>query len=636
MVDGEAQTLTTAIDTETCRFFPGVLAPPLVCVSHCGPEGKGVVHWTDPDLPGLLRSWFAGETTWANAPYDLAVLINAFPDFLELIFEAVDAGRVHDIQTREKLGDLARGTFRFEEDEDGNIQYKGYSLAQIGERRGLGGKKFDNWRLRYHELRDVPISMWPKEAIYYSMRDAVLTGQIHDAQEGDPNLGDEAAQVRAHLALHLISCRGIRTNPERVAALERATVDRLAELLPGLVQNGLAREDGTRDTKEAVKRMVGILGEASVLTAKGEELRAEGRDPFLVARADGKLVSVAEEPCMMSGDHVLVNYSEYAKLRNLFSGAIKDLKKGTIVPIQSRFNPIMHTSRTSSSGPNIQNPRRRPGVRECFVPREGYVFVDGDFVQAELHCWGQDCLDLFGESRMAEALNGGIDAHCQLGARVVGMEYEDFLRLHEKRDKEIKLPRQAAKHANFAFMGGCGIRRFIAIVYSITQGDVVLDEMFAARLKTLWFSEWPEAAPYFAHVEECIDDQGWHWVKQPRVDRLRSRATYCAAANSRFQGLCADGAKAALWAICRAQWIGDGPMRWARTVNFIHDEFLLECPEESADEVARDLARIAAEEFNKFVPDVPTTCDPVVMRYWSKDAVSVLEGGKYVPWPKAS
>ncbi len=628
--------MTTAIDTETSLILPGVLAPPLVCVSYCGPEGKGVVHWTDPDLYGRLCDWFAGNTTFANAPYDLAVLINAFPDLLEPIFDAVDQGRVHDVQTREKLGDLARGTFRFEEDEDGNVEYKGYTLAQIGERRGLGGKKHDQWRLRYHELRDVPLPMWPKEAIYYAMRDAVLTGQIHNAQVGDPNLGDEAAQVRAHLALHLTSCRGIRTNPERVVELEKRTTKRLAELLPDLVDYGLARDDGTRDTKAAVKRMVGVLDNVSVLTAKGEELHAEGKPVFEMAAKGGRYVSVAEEPCLMSGDDVLMDYSEYARLRNLLAGSIKDLKRGTVVPIQSRFNLIMHTGRTSSSGPNIQNPRRTPGVRECFVPREGYVFVDGDYKQAELHCWAQICLDLFGESRMAEALNGGIDAHCQLGARVAGMDYGDFLRQYKAGFKEIKPTRQAAKHANFAFMGGCGVRRFIAMVRSITQGEIVLDEMFAARLRTLWFSEWTEATPYFAHVEECMDDKGWHWVAQSRVDRLRSRATYCAAANSHFQGLCADGAKAALWALCRAQWVGDGPMRWARTVNFIHDEFLLECPEEAADEVARDLSRIAAEAFNKFVPDVPTTCDPVVMRYWSKDAEPVLEEGKYVPWPKAS
>jgi len=629
--------MTTAIDTETSLIFPGVLAPPLVCVSFAGPEGKGVLHRTDADLLGRLRNWFAGDTTFANGPYDLAVLINWNAELLDPIFEALRAGRVHDVQTREKLGDLARGTFRFEEDEDGVIKHKGYTLALIGERRGLGGKTHDEWRLRYHELHDVPVSMWPREAVFYAMRDAVLTSKIHEQQEGDPNLGNEAEQVRAHFALHLASCRGIMTNPEAVEALEVATLERMAELLPTLVEHGLARKDGTRDTKAAVRRMARLLGDACVLTAKGEEVRAEGRDPYQIARDEGTFVSVAEEPCLLSGDDVLLAYSHYAKARNLFSGSIKDLKRGTVVPIQTRFGPIVETGRTSSASPNIQNLRRAPGVRECFVPREGHVFVAADYAQAELHTLAQVCLDLFGESALAEMLNAGVDVHCKLGADLIGMEYDEFKRRYDEDDEEIEEIRQPAKHANFAFPGGASVRRFCAIVRSISHGKLVLDEAEAARLRTLWFRMLPEMRAYFDHVDQCVDDRGWHWVKQSRVDRLRARATYCAACNSHFQGLAADGAKAALWKICDEQWTGHGPLLGTRLVNFVHDEFLVECREEDCDAVALALSEVAAREFNQYVPDCPTTCDLVVMRHWSKKAKAVHDAdGRLIPWPQAS
>jgi len=52
--------------------------------------------------------------------------------------------------------------------------------------------------------------------------------------------------------------------------------------------------------------------------------------------------------------------------------------------------------------------------------------------------------------------------------------------------------------------------------------------------------------------------------------RLRARARYTARRNTIFQGLAADGAKLALWALWRAGY---------RIVNFIHDEILIDLPE---------------------------------------------------------
>ena len=54
--------------------------------------------------------------------------------------------------------------------------------------------------------------------------------------------------------------------------------------------------------------------------------------------------------------------------------------------------------------------------------------------------------------------------------------------------------------------------------------------------------------------------------------RLRAAATYCARHNTIFQGLAADGTKLAMWKLWRNGF---------RIVNFIHDEFLIEVPEQA-------------------------------------------------------
>ncbi len=54
-----------------------------------------------------------------------------------------------------------------------------------------------------------------------------------------------------------------------------------------------------------------------------------------------------------------------------------------------------------------------------------------------------------------------------------------------------------------------------------------------------------------------------------RTGRICARVDYCAARNTLFQGLAADGAKIALYRLVQK----------FRAVNFIHDEFILEIPQ---------------------------------------------------------
>ena len=631
----------TALDTETFLIFAGQLAPPLVCVSWAaevfGRADSGVIHHGDHAAKLFVETALEGETVFHNAPFDLAVLAVKWPDLLPVIFKALDEGRVHDTCTREKLLDLARGTFRFEEDEEGKVRAKGYSLFDLAIRRlGVRLDK-DTWRMRYHDLWDVPLEEWPQGAKDYAAADAVTTLRIFEAQEKlKKYLGNEAEQVRAHFALHLMSAWGFMTNADRVEELETWVGEELETIQPKLMEAGLVRPDGTRDTKKAVHRMVEAMGEDSILTDAG--LRAiqrmeKTRGQILVeARAgSGRFVSVSADATMMSGDTLLMDYSRFTQLRNLVSGSIKDLRRGTVLPIQSRFEVLMETGRTSSSGPNIQNLRRAPGVRECFVPREGCVLVACDYAAAELHTLAQVCLDLFGKSKLADALNGGVDVHLWVGAHLMGVPYADAEALLKAGDPEAKDARQLAKAANFGFPGGCSAKRFVGIAHAYGRE---IEIRSAARLKALWLSTWPEMRLFFDHVGQCTDGDGWHWVKQLRVERLRSKTTYTSACNSYFQGLAADGAKAACYAVAKAQHNEpSSPLFGARSVAFIHDEIIMEVEESQAHAAALELSEVMEREFNKFVPDVPTQAEPTIMRWWSKRAVPVwTDDGRLIPW----
>ena len=75
------------------------------------------------------------------------------------------------------------------------------------------------------------------------------------------------------------------------------------------------------------------------------------------------------------------------------------------------------------------------------------------------------------------------------------------------------------------------------------------------------------------------------------------------------------------------------PLFGSRIWNCVHDELLLESPTDLAPEAALELSRIMELEFNKMVPDVPTTAEPYLAAYWSKKAGPVFDAsGRLTPW----
>lgn len=106
--------------------------------------------------------------------------------------------------------------------------------------------------------------------------------------------------------------------------------------------------------------------------------------------------------------------------------------------------------------------------------------------------------------------------------------------------------------------------------------------------------------------------------------RLRAGASYTARHNTIFQGLAADGAKLALWKLFRAGY---------RVVNFIHDEFLVEVPED--DDLsfhAEAIQRLMIEGMQEVVPDVRVGVEFSASRFWSKNAVAVYDENGLIPW----
>jgi DNA polymerase-1 len=681
---------TLAIDSETERFRPGCMAPRPVCFTwqRPGVEAK-IVHASD--ARPLLLDWLRDpETlfTGAHIAYDFAVIGAAHPDLLPLIFAAYENDRVTDVQVRQKLLDIASGCYRGRIGERGKWLAYEYGLDALSLRcAGIRLQK-DAWRMSYGEFLDVPMSRWTERAkelqaraserlaaggldekeakglqemvdgdasrcTEYPLDDARATLAVHQAQEkhAHPYLADQYRQARAAWWLYLNSVWGLRTDAEGVATLRRETQASLDEVEADLIETGLVRPDGTRDTKAAARRMVEIMAREK------RPLRRTASHRFECAALESLANGMADEPCHVcldaeacqaSEDPTLIDYAEYSTLKKVLSNDIPALEGGITYPVHPRYD-LADTGRTTCSRPNIQNLRRKAGIREAFVPRPGRVFGVADYPQLELYTLAQCCARWIGKSRLAEALNAGLDPHLALAATILRTTYAEASSRHEAGDVEVDDVRQLAKKANFGLPGGMGIARFHLIVKKDLKPEQVArllgdsSDAQVARLQQLkeeWFATWPEMRAYFQRVSGlCETSTGTAVVETLFTKRIRGGAYYCAACNNGFQALGADCAKEAGFRIARAMYVeGGNPLFGSRTVAFVHDEFVIEADEAKAHDAAHELARLMVEGANAYLPDVPipmSKMKPVLMRRWSKKAKQVFVEGRLVPWEKS-
>lgn len=614
--DAAGEEVIVAFDTETACFGPGNMAPPLTCVSFEYEENRGarLVHQTEAQ--DLVATWLAASSTLVghNVAYDMAVLMAEYPDLIGPIFTAYEEDRVTDTMIRQQLLDIAQGCYRGYADEHGVWHKHNYSLLDVTRR--LTGRLLekDEWRMRYGEFRDVPLDWWPEGARHYPKEDARATLDCYLVQEAGKDLiPSQYHEARAALALHLMSVWGLRTNAAGVEQLRAATQAQLDDVIGVLREAGFVRADGSRDTKAAAARMEAVMGARCRRTPTGRP------------QLDG-------DSCDASEDPLLVDYGQYTTLGKVLSTDVPMLEAGTVTPVHTRFN-LAESGRTTSSGPNIQNLRRLPGVREAFVPRPGHVFAMADYGALELWSLAQVQLHLFGRSHLAEVLNSGRDPHTALAADILGITYEDAAkRKKDPHDKELGHARQLSKAANFGYPGGLGPVKFVKFAAS---SGINISLETGKELRAAWFKRWPEMEPYFAHINDLTNNPAREaTVVLPVTGMIRSGASFCAAANTYFQGLGAAAAKRALWLLAKACYAdATDALYGCRPCAFIHDEIIVEVPDDDrAAERAERLSHLMREGARQVMSECVPPAEPILTRYWSKNAIPIKKDGQLVPW----
>lgn len=645
---------TFRFDTETYPIRPGLLAPKLVCLQYAndvdGVAQNGTVEVVlrDAALAPLEAALDDGDVLLEalNGAFDQVVTSAQWPHLVPKWFRALGAGRGRDPLLREQLTAIANGTMQ------DNHPKGWWSLAGIAKRRLNReiDKSEETWRVRYALLDGVPVDRWPKDAYQYAHDDVVNLRDVSRHQLAEFRPEDEWLQVATGFCLQLAATWGFRVDADRWDWVAVSLMTRKAEAERLLDEAGLFRDGSVKQdvVRAAVERACARAGKAVPRTSPSS------RFPNGQVKADGETCDA-----LAPFDPVLTQLGERNNANKMMTTYLDGMAFGRKYACTSRPNTLVASGRTSwrgaspvmtnpwwpappedhrypeieeKVGTNLQNFPREEGVRDLIRPRDGFWWLSVDYDSLELRALAQVTLWVCGSSNLAKRYqeNPNFDPHTELAATLMGISSAEALRLKAIGDKGLKHHRQLAKVANFGFMGGLGARRFVE--YAWTSYGVKVTEAEAWRLKEAWFETWPEMRTYFEYV--AYTAEVGEPVRQFVSNRLRGRVGFTDGCNTRVQGLAADGAKRALFAVSQACYaVPTDALYGSRVITSIHDENCLEVPVATAHEAALSCVTHMEREMAVVLPDIPVRATPALSTYWIKAAEPVYDpAGRLIPW----
>ena len=295
--------------------------------------------------------------------------------------------------------------------------------------------------------------------------------------------------------------------------------------------------------------------------------------------------------------NAILEYRELGKLKSTYVDALPDMVNSQTGRIHTSFNQTgAVTGRIASSSPNLQNIPIRSDIgqqiRRAFVTDPGWVFLAADYSQVELRVLAHISQD----QALLEAFREDKDIHSTTAAAVYGIPLGEV----------TYNQRRFAKAVNFGLIYGMGAYRLAR------DSELTLAE--AENYIKEYFERFPGIRTYLDATKEMAQKEGYVETllgrrryfpifKAPdggRNQQLRARAER-EAVNHPIQGTAADIIKIAMIRL-------DKVLKnfQARMVLQVHDELVLEMPQEELAEVQPLMVEIMS---NAFKLDVPLKVD---------------------------
>ena len=276
-------------------------------------------------------------------------------------------------------------------------------------------------------------------------------------------------------------------------------------------------------------------------------------------------------------DHPIVRdvleYRQYMKLRSTYvDGLLK--AAGPDERIHTNFQmTVTATGRLSSTEPNLQNIPTRTELgselRRMFVPAPGCVLVDADYSQIELRLLAH----ISGDESMQEAFLSGEDFHAVTASHVFGVPLNEV----------TSSMRRAAKAVNFGIVYGIS-------AFSLSQ-DLGVSTEEAKAYMDAYFARFPGVKRYMEDVVKKSRETGYAETifRRRRTLPEITASKYATrsfgervALNMPIQGTAADIIKLAMVKVFKR--LKEEGLS-SRLIMQVHDELIVECPENEAERV---------------------------------------------------
>ena len=270
---------------------------------------------------------------------------------------------------------------------------------------------------------------------------------------------------------------------------------------------------------------------------------------------------------------VIERYRELTKLINTYIDTLPVLADEND-RVHTTFNQnVVVTGRLSSTDPNLQNIPIRTElgrkVREAFVPKEGYTFIQADYSQFELRL----AAVLAGDREMIDGFNRDEDIHKRTAALIYGVP-----------DNEVtKEMRRSAKVINFGILYGMSPHGLsVATKMSVKEAKDFIERYFKLRIK---LKEYLDSIIDFAKQHGYV--KTLFGRKRPANDINSSNYMVAEAAKRSTINMPIQGTEADLMKLSMIHLDEELEKRGlkARQIIQVHDSILLECPEDEAETV---------------------------------------------------
>ncbi|KAF1052939.1 MAG: DNA polymerase I [Burkholderia gladioli] len=553
----------TSFDTETTSLDPMVAQ--VVGISLSTEPGSAAyipVAHRGPDVPeqlprdevlAKLKPWLESaerKKVGQHLKYDAQVLanydiaLNGIEHDTLLESYVLESHRTHDMDSL-ALRHLGVKTIKYEE-------VAGKGAQQIG---------FDEVAL--------------DAAAAYAVEDADITLQLHRAMY--PHVAREAGLKRVYAEIELPVAMVLR-KMERTGVL-------------------IDSERLVKQSSEIATRLIQLEGEAYEL-AGGEfnlgspkqigQIFFEKLGLPVVKKTPSGAPSTDEEVLQkLAEDYplpkLLLEHRGLSKLKSTYTDKLPRMINASTGRVHTNYaQAVAVTGRLASNDPNLQNIPVRTAegrrIREAFIASPGCKIVSADYSQIELRIMAH----ISGDESLLRAFSQGEDIHRATAAEVFGVTP-----LEASNDQ-----RRIAKVINFGLIYGMSAFG-LASNLGITRDAA---KLYIDR----YFARYPGVANYMDTTRASAKDNGYVetvfgrrlWLPEINGGNgPRRQAAERAAINAPMQGTAADLIKLSMIAV--DGWLDRDGLR-SRMIMQVHDELVLEVPEDELSTVRKKLPEMMA------------------------------------------